>query len=88
MKIADDTLSSITGKKSIKIFDSITFELVLHVLKILCNLLYVSKLIAHTNCSAKFISSCIFQDLSSWKTIGSARENEGLYYFEMVNVSK
>ena len=40
-----------------------------------------------SNCSAKFLPShCVFQDLSSGKTNGSAKEREGLYYFNETDV--
>ena len=40
-----------------------------------------------SNCSTKFLPShCVFQDLSSGKTIGSAKEREVLYYFDETDV--
>ena len=82
IRIADGSLSSIAGKGSIRLSNSITLESVLHVPKLSCNLLSVSQLTKASNCCAKFLPSyCIFQDLSSGKTIGSAKECEGLYYF-------
>ena len=44
VKIADGTLSSVAGKGSIRIFESITLNLVLHVLNLSCNLLSISQL--------------------------------------------
>ena len=87
VKIADGTLSPITGKGSIRIYESITLNPVLHVPNLSCNLLSNSQLTKQSNCSAKFLSShCVFQDLSSRKMIGSAKEREGLYYFDEANV--
>lgn len=75
VKIADRSLSSVAGKGSIKISDSITLEFVLHVSKLSCNLLFLSQLTKTSNCSAKFFPSyCVFQDLSSGKTIDSVKK--------------
>ncbi|RVW47383.1 Retrovirus-related Pol polyprotein from transposon TNT 1-94 [Vitis vinifera] len=83
VKIADGTLSPVAGKGSIRISESITLNPVLHVPNLSCNLLSISQLTKKSNCSAKFLPShCIFQDLSSGKTIGSAKERGGLYYFD------
>ena len=88
VKITDGSLAPVAGKGSIQISDTITLEFVLHVPKLSCNLLSVNQLIKHSNCSAKFLSShCVFQDLSSGMTIGSAKEYEGIYYFEEAKVS-
>ena len=47
----------------------------------------ISQLTKQSNCSAKFLPShCVFQNLSSGKTIGNAKEREGLYYFNKANV--
>ena len=89
VKIADGSLAPVAGKGSIQISDTITLEFVLHVPKLSCNLLSVNQLTKHSNCSAKFLSShCVFQDLSSGMTIGSAKEYEGIYYFEEAKVSE
>ena len=82
IRIADDSLLPVAGKGSICLSNSIILESVLHVPKLSCNLLFVSKLTKASNCCAKFLPSyCVFQELSSGKTIGSAKECEGLYYF-------
>ena len=87
VKIADGTLSPIAGKGSIRIYESITLNPVLHVPNLFCNLLSNSQLTKQSNCLAKFLPShCVVQDLSSGKMIGSAKEREGLYYFDEANV--
>ena len=46
-----------------------------------CNLSSISKLTKSQNCSVTFFSTdCMFQDLTTGKVIGSAKEREGLYY--------
>ena len=88
VKIVDGTFSLIDGKGSIRICESITLNPILHVPNLSRNLLSISQLTKQSNCSAKFLPShCVFQDLSSGKTIGSAKEHEGLYYFDEANVS-
>ena len=78
-------MSPVAGKGSIRIAESIILNLVLHVPNLSCNLLSISQLTKKSNCPAKFLPShCIFQDLSSGKTISSAKEREGLYYFDEI----
>ncbi|KAJ9693662.1 hypothetical protein PVL29_009559 [Vitis rotundifolia] len=87
VKIADGTLSLVAGKGSIRISESIALKPVLYVPNLSCNLLSISQLTQKSNCSAKFLPShYVFQDLSSGKTIGSAKEHEGLYYFDKTDV--
>ena len=63
--------------------DSLELDFVLYVPNLSCNLLSVRKLSKDLNCIAKFSSSCCeFQDLSSGRTIGKARECDKLYYYE------
>ena len=83
VRIADGSFSPIAGKGLIKISEGIDFKSILHVPKLTCNILFVSKLSRDSNCCVIFYEShCIFQDRSSKKTIGSARMINGLYYFE------
>ena len=55
----------------------------LHVPKLSCNLLYVSKLTKDSNCCVVFFDShCEFQDRNLGMMIGSASLRESLYYFD------
>ena len=82
IKIADSNFSAVAGIGTIHITPNITLNSVLHVPKLACNLLSVSKITTHLNCLAQFsCHACLFQD-DSGKEIGRAKENEGLYYFE------
>lgn len=70
----------ISGEGSISGSPSITLNLVLHVPKIACNLLLVSKITKSLNCCVKFYPThCVFQDLITGKKIGNVEE-KGLYY--------
>ena len=83
IKIADGSLSVIAGIGSIVISPSLTLHKVLHVPNLSCNLLSISKLTRDLNCQVNFFPSYFdFQELTSGKTIGSARESGGLYFFE------
>eukprot|EP00261_Vitis_vinifera_P039416 XP_019080659.1 PREDICTED: uncharacterized protein LOC104881375 isoform X1 [Vitis vinifera] len=83
VRIADGNFSPIAGKGLIKISEGIDLKSVLHVPKLTCNLLSISKLSRDSNCCVIFYEShCIFQDRSSGKTIGNARMINCLYYFE------
>ena len=83
VRIADGNFSPIAGKGLIKISEGIDLKSVLHVPKLTCNLLSVSKLSRDSNCCVIFYDShCLFQDQKSGKTIGNARMINGLYYFK------
>jgi hypothetical protein len=63
VRIADSSLSSIAGEGLIKISERIDLKYVLHVPKLACNLLSVSKLSKDSNCCVTFFEShCTFQD--------------------------
>lgn len=82
VRIADGSLSTVAGSGTIKVNSMIILKSVLHVPKLSCNLISVSKLSKDLNCTARFShSDCIFQDLTSAKKIGSAEIHDGLYYF-------
>ena len=83
IKIADGSLSSVTGIGSIRVFKHLILHSILHVPTLKCNLLSISKITRDNNCVANFHSSmCQFQDLSIGRTIGNSRIHEGLYYLE------
>ena len=89
VKIADGSLSSMLGKENVQLSNSVILESVLYVPNLSCNLLSISQLTKDLNCCAKFLSThCVFQDLSSGKTIGSAKKCEGLYFFDEANMSR
>ena len=61
---------------------NICLKSVLHVPKLACNLLSVSKLAQDSNCSVIFYEShCVFQEQTTRRMIGNARLIDGLYYF-------
>lgn len=83
IKIADGSLATVAGTGIINISPQISLIDALHVPKLSCNLLSVSKITKDLNCTAQFSHSiCKFQDMTSGMTIGSAKEHNGLYYFE------
>lgn len=63
-------------------------NLVFYVPNLSCNLTSINHLIKNSNCFAKFFTSCVFQNLSSRKTISSVEECEELYYFNKTYVSE
>ncbi|XP_031256086.1 uncharacterized protein LOC116114071 [Pistacia vera] len=82
VKIADGSLSPIAGKGSIKLSNTIELKSFLHVPRLSCNLLSVSKLSKDSNCLVTFFDShCEFQDWNLGTMIGSAKMVDGLYYF-------
>lgn len=88
VKIADATNSWVAGFGSITISSQLTLKNVLHVTKLRCNLISVSTLAKDEKCHADFFAyHCVFQELLTGKTIGYAREHEGLYYLDSNNFS-
>ena len=82
IRIADGSFAPIAGKGSIFLSPTLCLKSVLHVPKLACNLLSVSKLSQDSNCCVSFFDShCVFQEHPSGKTIGSAKMKDGLYYF-------
>ena len=75
VKITDGSLSVVAGMDTINITPSIILKLVLHVPKLSCNLLSVSKITKDLNCFVNFSHSCKFQDLISGRKIGNAKEH-------------
>ncbi|KAK3031945.1 hypothetical protein RJ639_036229 [Escallonia herrerae] len=74
VRIADGSLSTVSGMGSIVISPSITLDYVLLVPSLSCNLLSISKLTKDLKCVANFFPiHCIFQDQNSGKMIGNAR---------------
>ena len=83
------SFSPIAGKGLVKLSENIDLKSVLHVPKLACNLLSVSKLTKDSNCRVFFYDShCEFQDQNSRKKIGSAKLIDGLYYFDGVFSNK
>ena len=83
IRIADGSLSAIAGIGDVKLSNNLTLFNVLHVPKLSCNLISVSKLTATLNCTANFFSSyCLFQNPALGTMIGSARECGGLYVLD------
>ncbi|KAK8923657.1 hypothetical protein KSP39_PZI019078 [Platanthera zijinensis] len=82
VSIADGSLSSIAGKGSISC-SSLLLSSVLHVPSFTRNLLSISHLTNSMNCSVTFLpSSCVFQDLTTGKVIGSGSLVNGLYVLD------
>ena len=83
VKIADGTVSSVSGKGLVRVSPSLSLSSVLHVPSFSNNLLSISRITRDQNCSVTFFPShCIFQDLITRRTIGSGREENGLYLLE------
>ena len=82
VKVANGTLTPIAGIGSVKI-SNISLSKVLHVPSLACNLVSVKKITKELNCRAIFLpDSCVFQELTMGRMIGSAEEHAGLYYLE------
>ncbi|XP_050936316.1 uncharacterized protein LOC103497029 isoform X2 [Cucumis melo] len=83
IRIADGSLAPIAGKGQIVPFDGFALQNVLHVPKLSYNLLSISKITRELHCKAIFLlKSVYFQDMSSRRTIGTARHSRGLYILD------
>ncbi|CAL5418427.1 unnamed protein product [Camellia sinensis] len=85
VRVADGTLSSVSGKGSVHCSSLLSLSSVLHVPTFSTNLLSVSSLTTSLNCSVTFFPThCVFQDLATGKTIGNGRAQGGLYFLDAV----
>ncbi|XP_072084397.1 uncharacterized protein [Arachis hypogaea] len=79
--IANGSHIPITGYGNIHLQPSIHLKNVLHVPKLSTNLLSIHKVTKDLNCAATFFHThYVFQDLATKRTIGIAKEQDGLYY--------
>jgi hypothetical protein len=80
--VVDGSLTIVAGQGIISLSPSLSFKKVLHVPKLAINFLSICKIIKDLNCSVTFfLDHCIFQCLSTGRTIGQARVKDGLYVF-------
>ena len=83
VKIVDVSLASIAGKEFIPLSKTLSLDSTLHVPRLSCSLLLISKITKDHNFVAKlFPSYCEFQDLHTRKLICVDKEVVRLYYFE------
>ena len=83
IKIADGSLSVIASMGYVIISPTLTLHKVLHVPNLSCNLLSIIKLTSDLKCRANFFPSFYeFQELTTGRMIGCARESGGLYFLE------
>ncbi|KAA0054530.1 Beta-galactosidase [Cucumis melo var. makuwa] len=79
----DHLTAPIAGKGQIVPFDGFALQNVLHVPKLSYNLLSISKITCELHCKAIFLpESVYFQDMSSGRTIGTARHSRRLYILD------
>ena len=84
---ADGSLITVAGEGNIQISPSMTLNNVLHIPKLSTSLISIQKLTKDLSCNVIFDNnSCVFQDKNSGRTIGNAREWNGLYYFDNQNL--
>lgn len=83
VKTVDGSISFVVGKGAIFVSKNLTLNSILHVPKLSCNLISISKLTHDLNCVTKFFPThCKFQELCTRKTIGCAREVDSLYILD------
>jgi len=83
VRIADGSLSPVSGKRSVSVTPSMTLASVLHVPNLAANLLSIARITSELNCRVIFYSYyCFFKDLAIGKMIGSGSLKDGLYYLD------
>jgi transposase InsO family protein len=83
VRIANGSLSSVSGKGSISVSPSMSLSSVLHIPDFAANLLSIARITRELNCRAIFYSDyCFFQDLVTGRIIGSGSLRDGLYYLD------
>ena len=87
IRTADGSLSPIAGRGPIQLPNTINLTDVLHVPRLSCNLLSIHKLCKDNNCHADFYPShCMLQEMGSRRKIGSAKQVNGLYLLDDLNL--
>jgi len=89
ISIADGTLITVAGQGDVQLNPFMTLNNVLHIPKLSTSLIsIIKKLIKDLSCIVIFDNnSCVFQDKESGRTIGNAREWNGIYYLDNQNSS-
>ncbi|KAG0464026.1 hypothetical protein HPP92_020095 [Vanilla planifolia] len=88
VNLPNDTSAPITHTGNIVFNRDITLENVLCVPTFRLNLISASKITKSLNCSVTlFPDSCILQDLTTGKMIGSGKQHGGLYYMMSNSIS-
>ncbi|KAA0058176.1 Retrovirus-related Pol polyprotein from transposon TNT 1-94 [Cucumis melo var. makuwa] len=83
IRIAERSLAPIASKGQIVSFDGFALQNVLHVPKLSYNLLSISKITLELHCKVIFLTESVyFLDMSSGRTIGTARHIRGLYILD------
>ena len=81
--VANGSHNPVTGCGNIHLQPSLHLKNVLHVPSLSNNLLSIHKVTQDLNCAVTFFHShCVFQDLATGRTIGIAKEQDGLYYLQ------
>ena len=89
ISIADGTLITVAGRGNVQLNPFMTLNNVLHIPKLSTSLISIKKLINDLSCNVIFDNNCccVFQDKESVRTIGNAREWNGIYYLDNQNSS-
>jgi hypothetical protein len=83
VRIADGSLSPISGKGFVSVTPSMTLAFVLHVTNLVANLLSIARSTIELNCRViSYFYYCFFQVLATRKMIGSGSLKDGLYYLD------
>ena len=81
--VANGSLATVAGFGDIYITPTLILKNVLHVPKLLANLVFIQKLTHDLKCYATFFPSyCVFQEQGSGRRIGLAKERSGLHHLE------
>jgi len=83
VKITDGTHSHVLGNGVVQATPSLTLTDILYVPRFSFSLLSISQLTKQNNCKITFFpSNCVFQNLSTGRSISSRHEGGGTYYLD------
>ena len=84
VRIVDASLAKVEEISFVVVSRDITLKFVVYVPNLDCSLLSINEITQELNCIANFSPYvCKFQDLTSWRMIGSARSNAELYHLKV-----
>ncbi|RDY14550.1 hypothetical protein CR513_00360, partial [Mucuna pruriens] len=85
--VSNEDHASIARSGNVQLHSSLSLHNVLHVPKLVNNLISIYRIIQDWNCAVTFFRShCVIQELTTRRTIGVAKEQDGLYYLQHTKI--
>ncbi|KAG7987903.1 hypothetical protein I3843_03G157100 [Carya illinoinensis] len=85
VKLPNGSYTQVTHTGTVRLSNSLVLTYVLYVPTFTFNLISIDKLVSQLSCFLLFLHDfCCIQDLSNWRTIGVAKQSQGLYHLMQV----